>query len=127
VISLDFSSLDFSSVATCPKNRLASVAHALALLGHNLAIHQNREFATVAVHQFDLEPRLFAQCVRHTGGMLPGPASDRALPDRYLLHGSISFCLGAIASPQGTSCTRRAATAVTWRPSSLRALWLVLG
>jgi hypothetical protein len=64
------------------------------LLGHYLPIHQDGEFTTVAVHQFDLEPRLFPQGVRHPGGMLSGAASDGTLPDRHLLHRCISFFIG---------------------------------
>jgi Sulfite exporter TauE/SafE len=61
------------------------------LLGHHPPVHGDRQLAPVAVHHFDLHPRLFPQCVRHTGGMLPRAASGRAPPDRYFLHGSFPF------------------------------------
>src|SRR5262249_9001001 len=43
------------------------------------------------IHHLDHDPRLLLQYLRHTGGVLADTASDRALPDDYLLHLMRSF------------------------------------
>lgn len=72
------------------------------LPGHFLAVNQDRELATVAIHELDIDIRFVLQRCRQTGGMLAGPTSDRALANGYVLHwitplrknplGSLSLC-----------------------------------
>src|SRR5205807_5465723 len=65
-----------------------------AFLGHRPAIHQDGEFATLPVYQLHFHARLLLQGGRQTGGVLANPASNRALTDRYLFHGSASINSG---------------------------------
>jgi len=61
------------------------------LSGYDPAVHQDREFAPVPVHQFHLDVRFLPQGRRQTGGVFADPASDGALPDCHLFHHARSF------------------------------------
>jgi hypothetical protein len=51
---------------------------------------ENGQFALVAIDHLHLCVGVLPQRCRQTGGVLPGLVSDRALSDRYLLHGGRS-------------------------------------
>jgi len=61
------------------------------LLGHLTTIYQDREFASVSVHQGYFDSWLLPQGIRQTGGMLADTSSDRTLADNDVLHGIPSF------------------------------------
>ena len=68
---------------------------AIALPGHLMPIHQDRELALRTVYDVHADFRLPLQRIRHTGGVLSDAGSDRALLDYYLLHDRLSFCLAS--------------------------------
>jgi hypothetical protein len=76
-------------------------------LGHRPAIHQDREFPRLAVHQLHLDARFLPQSCRQTGGVLADAPSGRAFPDRHLLHRARSFPMLRATSPR-RCCMRRA-------------------
>lgn len=57
------------------------------LPGDGLAFDLHGELAAAPVHHFDFDSRFFPQRVRHPGGMLSCPDSDRALANGDLRHG----------------------------------------
>jgi hypothetical protein len=59
--------------------------------GHDLAIDQDRKLAPVAVYDLHVQARFVPQSCRQTGGVIADAASNRAFPDRYLLHRRRSF------------------------------------
>ena len=58
----------------------------LTLTGHNLPVHQDREFAPGSVNDLHFHARFALQGRRHTGGVLLDAASDRAAPDGDTFH-----------------------------------------
>jgi hypothetical protein len=62
-------------------------------VGHLLAIDQNRKFTLLSIDEFNFDVWFLLQRSRQTGGLRASAGSDRALSDRYLLHGSSFLCM----------------------------------
>jgi hypothetical protein len=80
-------------------------------MGHLLTIDQNRKFALLSIDEFHFDAGFLLQRSRQTGGLRASAASDWALSDRYLLHGSSFFCMShrseRISLAEGSEKMRR--------------------
>jgi hypothetical protein len=71
---------------------LLRIGKLLTLLPDCLSpIDENRQLALGPVNNVHLGIGLLSQQLRHTGGVLPGALSDRALSDQDLRHGFLLF------------------------------------
>jgi hypothetical protein len=75
---------------------LVGVRQGLTLLGYDVTIDRNCEFAVSSIDQLHLRIGLVLQGRRHTGGERAGRGSGRALTDYDVLHCSPSFLKKAI-------------------------------